>query len=153
MGAKKAAGSFIAGLLMTLILVIAVPMFVDTVVQKYIEDVVGDTTFLTLSSEFIVNLLVWLIIIGFIVLLGAGGILKRFGIFGIIGLIVAYWLLGDVTDAFIPLATQEMRVPVMGTAPVSSFILDTDTCRTVVQALTGGRDAIRYTGFGHRREM
>ena len=105
MGAKKAAGSFVAGLLMTLILVIAVPMFVDTVVQKYIEDVVGDTTFLTLSSEFIVNLLVWLIIIGFIVLLGAGGILKRFGIFGIIGLIVAYWLLGDVTDAFIPLAT------------------------------------------------
>ena len=70
---------------MTLILVIAVPMFVDTVVQKYIEDVVGDTTFLTLSSEFIVNLLVWLIIIGFIVLLGAGGILKRFGVFGIIG--------------------------------------------------------------------
>lgn len=105
MGAKKAAGSFVAGLLMTLILVIAVPMFVDTVVQRYIEDVVGDTTFLTLSSEFIVNLLVWLIIIGFIVLLGAGGILKRFGIFGIIGLIVAYWLLGNVTDAFIPLAT------------------------------------------------
>ena len=105
MGAKKAAGSFIAGLLMTLILVIAVPMFVDTVVQKYIEDVVGDTTFLTLSSEFIVNLLVWLIIIGFIVLLGAGGILKRFGVFGIIGLVVAYWLLGDVTDAFVPLAT------------------------------------------------
>ena len=105
MGAKKAAGSFIAGLLMTLILVIAVPMFVDTVVQKYIEDVVGDTTFLTLSSEFIVNLLVWLIIIGFIVLLGAGGILNRFGVFGIIGLVVAYWLLGDVTDAFIPLAT------------------------------------------------
>ena len=105
MGAKKAAGSFVAGLLMTLILVIAVPMFVDTVVQRYIEDVVGDTTFLTLSSEFIVNLLVWLIIIGFIVLLGAGGILKRFGIFGIVGLIVAYWLLGDVTDAFIPLAT------------------------------------------------
>ena len=105
MGAKKAAGSFVAGLLMTLILVIAVPMFVDTVVQKYIEDVVGDTTFLTMSSEFIVNLLVWLIIIGFIVLLGAGGILKRFGIFGIIGLVVAYWLLGDVTDAFIPLAT------------------------------------------------
>lgn len=105
MGAKKAAGSFISGLLMTLILVIAVPMFVDTVVQKYIEDVVGDTTFLTLSSEFIVNLLVWLIIIGFIVLLGAGGILKRFGVFGIIGLVVAYWLLGDVTDAFIPLAT------------------------------------------------
>lgn len=90
---------------MTLILVIAVPMFVDTVVQKYIEDVVGNTTFLTLSSEFIVNLLVWLIIIGFIVLLGAGGILKRFGVFGIIGLVVAYWLLGDVTDAFIPLAT------------------------------------------------
>ena len=40
-----------------------------------------------------------------VVLLGAGGILKRFGIFGVVGLVVAYWILGDVTDAFIPLAT------------------------------------------------
>ena len=105
MGAKKALGSFVAGLAMTLILVVAVPLFVDSVVQRYIEDVVGDTTFFTLSSDFIVNLLVWAVILGFFVLLGAGGVLKRFGVFGIIGLVVAYWILGDVTDAFIPLAT------------------------------------------------
>lgn len=105
MGAKKALGSFVAGLVMTLILVVAVPLFVDSVVQRYIEDVVEDTTFFTLSSDFIVNLLVWAVILGFFVLLGAGGVLKRFGVFGIIGLVVAYWILGDVTDAFIPLAT------------------------------------------------
>ena len=81
MKAKKAGLSFLGGLLMTLFLVIAVPIIVDSYVQRYITDVVGDTTFLTLSSDVIVNLLVWAIVIGFVVLLGAGGILKRFGIF------------------------------------------------------------------------
>ena len=105
MKAKKAGLSFLGGLLMTLFLVIAVPIIVDSYVQRYITDVVGDTTFLTLSSDVIVNLLVWTIVIGFVVLLGAGGVLKRCGIFGVVGLVVAYWILGDVTDAFIPLAT------------------------------------------------
>lgn len=76
MKAKKAGLSFLGGLLMTLFLVIAVPIIVDSYVQRYITDVVGDTTFLTLSSDVIVNLLVWTIVIGFVVLLGAGGILK-----------------------------------------------------------------------------
>lgn len=105
MGVKKTAGSFFGGLLMTLVLVVLVPMLVDRYVQRYIADLVGEATFLTLSSEVIVNILVWLIILGFILILGAGGILKRFGWVGIVGLVVAYWALGDVTDAFIPLAT------------------------------------------------
>ena len=105
MGAKDALVSFAGGLVMTLVLVTVVPVIVDTVVERYVSEFVGDSSFLMLSSDVIVNLLTWLIIIGFMLLLGAGGILKKFGIFGIVGLVVAYWLLGDVTDAFIPLAT------------------------------------------------
>ncbi len=71
----------------------------------YIEDIIGDASFLSLSSEVMVNLLVWMVVIELILLLGAGGILKRFGVIGIIGLIVAYWILGDVTDAIIPIVT------------------------------------------------
>ena len=96
MGAKKTAGSFFGGLLMTLVLVVLVPMLVDRYVQRYIADLVGEATFLTLSSEVIVNILVWLIILGFILILGAGGILKRFGWVGIVGLVVAYWALAIV---------------------------------------------------------
>ncbi len=105
MGAKEALVSFAGGLIMTLILVTVVPVVVDTVVLRYISEIVGDHSFLMLSSDVIVNLLVWIVIIGFMVILGSGGILKRFGIFGVIGLVAAYYLLGDVTDAFIPLAT------------------------------------------------
>ena len=88
-----------------IVLVVLVPVFVDQYATGYLEGLIGDRSFLMLSSDVIVNLLTWLIIIGFMLLLGAGGILKKFGIFGIVGLVVAYWLLGDVTDAFIPLAT------------------------------------------------
>lgn len=105
MGIKKGAESFIGGLVLTLVLVVIVPVVVNKYISGYIVGIVGDTTFLTLSSDVIVNILIWLIMIGFMVLLGAGGVLKRFGIVGIIGLIAAYWLLGDVRDAIIPLAT------------------------------------------------
>lgn len=105
MGAKEAAVSFAGGLVMTLILVTVVPVIVDTVVERHVSELVGDSSFLMLSSDVIVNLIVWIVIIGFMVLLGSGGILKRYGVFGVVGLIAAYWLLGDITDAFIPIAT------------------------------------------------
>lgn len=105
MGCRDATKSFLGGLVLTIVLVVLVPVFVDQYATGYLEGLIGDRSFLMLSSDVIVNLLTWLIIIGFMLLLGAGGILKKFGIFGIVGLVVAYWLLGDVTDAFIPLAT------------------------------------------------
>lgn len=105
MGIKNGVKSFIGGLVLTIVLVVIVPVLVNTYISKYIVDIVGDTTFLTLSSDVIVNILIWLIMIGFAVILGAGGVLRKFGVVGIIGLIVAYWLLGDVTNAIIPLVT------------------------------------------------
>ncbi len=105
MGVKSALKCFVLGLVFTLIMVVAVPIFVDSYATKYFEELIGDSSFLVFSSEVIVSLLTWMLIIGFMLLLGAGGILKKFGVFGILGLVVAYWLLGDVTDAFMPLAT------------------------------------------------
>lgn len=105
MGIKNGVKSFIGGLVLTIVLVVIVPVVVNKYISKYIVDIVGNTTFLTLSSDVIVNILIWLIMIGFVVLLGAGGVLRKFGVVGIIGLIAAYWLLGDVTDAIIPLTT------------------------------------------------
>ena len=79
MGVKSGIKSFIGGLVLTLILVVIVPVVVNKYISGYIVDIVGDTTFLTLSSDVIVNILIWLIMIGFMVLLGAGGVLKRLG--------------------------------------------------------------------------
>ncbi len=100
--ASEAAGSFAAGLVMTLVLVIVVPVVIDEYMRPVIEGAVGDSTFLTLSSSFIVMVLVWCVMFGFMALLGSGGIMRRFGIFGILGLVAAYYLLGDVTQAAVP---------------------------------------------------
>ncbi len=118
MEAKTAAISFVGGLVMTLVLVVLVPVFIDTYASKWISDVVGDNQFLFLSSDIIITLLVWLVIIAFMVVLGAGGILKKFGIFGIVGLIVAYWLLGDVTDAIVPLVTLAIILVILKTIQI-----------------------------------
>ena len=66
-----------------------VPVLVNDYATGYFEELIGDRTFLMLSSDVIVNILVWVLVIGFMLVLGAGGILKRFGIVGILGLIVA----------------------------------------------------------------
>ncbi len=105
MGAKDAVKSFLGGLVLTLVLVVVVPVLVNNYAAGYFEELIGDRTFLILSSDVIVNILVWVLVIGFMLVLGAGGILKRFGIVGILGLVVAYWALGDITDAVVPLAT------------------------------------------------
>ena len=89
MGCRDAAKSFLGGLVLTIVLVVLVPVFVDQYATGYLEGLIGDRSFLMLSSDVIVNLLTWLIIIGFMLLLGAGGILKKFGIFGIVGLVVS----------------------------------------------------------------
>ncbi|MDO5861607.1 MAG: hypothetical protein Q4Q58_02245 [Thermoplasmata archaeon] len=103
MGAKRAVGSFIAGIIMTIVLVVIVPILVDQYITGYIQDIVGDTSVMFLTSDVIVTILVWAVILGFMILLGAGGILRSCGVFGILGLIVAYYIMGDVTDALLPL--------------------------------------------------
>ena len=82
--------SFAGGLLMTLVLVVLVPIVCNEYISPMVSEMVGDSRLLMLSSDMIVNLLMWLIIIGFMVLLGGTMIMRKCGIFGVIGLIVAY---------------------------------------------------------------
>lgn len=118
MGAKDAVKSFLGGLALTLVLVVVVPVLVNDYATGYFEELIGDRTFLMLSSDVIVNILVWILVIGFMLVLGAGGILKRFGIIGILGLIVAYWALGDITDAVVPLATLAIVLVIAKTVEI-----------------------------------
>jgi uncharacterized membrane protein len=95
--------SFMGGVVMTLILALIVPVISSVYISPIITDLVGDNSFLMLSSDIIANLLMWLILIGFMVLLGGTMVLRLCGVFGIVGMIFAYWLLGDVRDAIIPI--------------------------------------------------
>ena len=110
--------SFAGGLLMTLVLVVLVPIVCNEYISPMVSEMVGDSRLLMLSSDMIVNLLMWLIIIGFMVLLGGTMIMRKCGIFGVIGLIVAYWLLGDVTDALIPLLMLVLSMIILKTIEI-----------------------------------
>ena len=100
MGALK---SFVAGLVFTLLLVVVVPIVIDNYVMGYITEIVGDTGFFFITSDILVTILVYAVILLMMLVLGAGGILKKFGVFGLVGLVFAYWLMGDVRDALLPL--------------------------------------------------
>ena len=110
--------SFAGGLLMTMVLVVLVPIICNQYISPAIVDTVGGSNFLMISSEMLVNLIMWAIILGFMVLLGGTMILKKCGMFGVLGLIVAYWLLGDVTDALIPLLMLALSVIIMKTIKI-----------------------------------
>ncbi len=110
--------SFAGGLLMTMVLVVLVPIVCNQFISPVIVDTVGNSEFLMLSSEAIVNLLMWAVILGFMLLLGGSMILKRCGIFGVLGLIAAYWLLGDVSDALIPILMLILSVIILKTVQI-----------------------------------
>lgn len=118
--------SFAGGLLMTLVLVVLVPIVCNEYISPMVSEMVGDSRLLMLSSDMIVNLLMWLIIIGFMVLLGGTMIMRKCGIFGVIGLIVAYWLLGDVTDALIPLLMLVLSMIILKTIEIKRRKKGTD---------------------------
>ena len=65
---------------MTLVLVVLVPIVCNQYISPAIVDAVGDNHILMLSSEMIVNLLMWAVILGFMLLLGGSMILKKCGI-------------------------------------------------------------------------
>lgn len=115
MGAVK---SFVGGLIMTMVLVVLVPIVCNEYILPAVVDTIGDNGFLMLSSDVIVNLLMWLVIFGFMAVLGGTMVLRRCGIFGVLGLLVAYWLLGSIEDALIPILMLILSVIIMKTIQI-----------------------------------
>lgn len=100
--AGHAAVSFVGGLIFTLIFIVAVPVICDAIIQPRVEEIVGDTAFMWFSSSLIVTLIMLLVLVLFSLLLGGSAILKRFGWIGVIALIAAYYLMGNIEGAIIP---------------------------------------------------
>jgi len=94
---------FFGGIIMTFLLVFAVPYFTENYITPYIIEAVGDNTLLFISSQTLIQMLIFLVMILFMILLGGGAVMRWCGIFGVLGMVVAYYLMGDVTRAIIPL--------------------------------------------------
>jgi len=102
---KEMIKAFIGGILFTLILVIVVPVITTNYIQPIIEDYVGDRGIGIISSSMIISVLLFLVTIIFSLLFGGGAILRNYGVIGVLGLIFAYWLLGNIYGSIMPVAT------------------------------------------------
>ena len=96
--------SFAGGLICTLLLVVAVPIISNIIIQPIVVDLIGDTAIASLSSGTLVTIVMFIVWVIFSMVFGGSAIFKRFGIIGVIALIVAYYLLGRLMDAVIPVA-------------------------------------------------
>ncbi|MCL1979070.1 MAG: hypothetical protein FWG60_02800 [Methanomassiliicoccaceae archaeon] len=103
---KNPLTSLVGGLLMTILLVVIVPVVISFFIEPIVVDMIGDTdlnlAFIQLTSGAIGAIVMFIILVLFMLLLGGGAILRRFGIIGIAGLIIAYVLLGQTWGWVIP---------------------------------------------------
>ena len=97
--------AFIGGMIFTLILVIVVPVITTNYIQPVIEEQVGSRSISIISSSMMISIILFLVTIIFSLLFGGGAILRNFGVIGVLGLIFAYWLLGNIYGCIIPVAT------------------------------------------------
>ncbi|MCL1984103.1 MAG: hypothetical protein FWG58_01735 [Methanomassiliicoccaceae archaeon] len=95
--------SFLGGLIFTILLVVVVPMLIAYFIGPIVNDALEDVTLGPLTPSTLITAVSLLILILFLLLLGGGKIFKKYGLLGIVGLIVAYWLLGNIWDAVLPI--------------------------------------------------
>ncbi|MBR6213230.1 MAG: hypothetical protein IKQ67_01100 [Candidatus Methanomethylophilaceae archaeon] len=91
---------------MTILFVVVVPYITELYIIPFITEAVGDNTFMSIGSQTLIQILIYLVFILFTLMLGGGAILRWFGVFGVLGMIAAYYLLGDVTRAIIPVLSM-----------------------------------------------
>jgi len=121
---KKSVGASLAGgLLMTIVLVIIVPLIIGYFIAPIVETMIGDASVGGLAAGTITAIILFIILVLFMLLLGGGRILKKFGIIGIAGLILAYILMGYFLD---PVYYLGWVIPVIIVALLAgvSFIKD-----------------------------
>ena len=102
---KEMAKAFIGGTIFTIILVVVIPIITTAVIQPFIEDEANQFNFVVVSSSAVSAVVMLLVTILFSLLFGGGAILRNYGVIGVLGMIFAYWLLGNIYGAVIPVLT------------------------------------------------
>lgn len=101
---RNIATSFLGGLICTLLLVVVVPVVSDLYIRPVVEEFVQNSAIVWISSSLLVTLIMLAVLIIFTMALGGGAILRRYGVVGVIALIAAYWLIGNLRGAVLPVA-------------------------------------------------
>jgi hypothetical protein len=96
--------SFLGGMIFTIVLVVVIPVLTAIFIAPEVDKYLGEVSFWEVTSETVVTAIMLLILILFLLLLGGGKIFKKYGVIGVIGLIAAYWWLGNIYNAILPVA-------------------------------------------------
>ncbi len=102
---KEMAKAFIGGTIFTIILVVVIPIITTALIQPFIDDEVNQINYVIVSSSVVSAVVMLLVTILFTLLFGGGAILRNYGVVGVLGMIFAYWLLGNIYGAVIPVLT------------------------------------------------
>ena len=102
---KEMAKAFIGGTIFTIILVIVIPIITTAFIQPFVDSEVNQFNYVVVSSSVVSAFVMLLVTILFSLLLGGGAILRNYGVIGVFGMIFAYWLLGNIYGAVIPVLT------------------------------------------------
>ena len=100
--------ALIGGIIFTMILVIVVPVVVYTLIEPHltpiIEESMGDAAYLGwFTSSLVAAIVMFVILLVFMLIFGGGAILKKFGLIGVVGLVVAFYLLDNIEGAVMPI--------------------------------------------------
>ena len=91
--------SLLGGIIMTVLLVVVVPVIISYFIEPVIMDMIGDSSldlaFIQLTSGALGAIVMLIVLVLFMLLMGGGAILRKFGVIGIAGLILAYVFLLD----------------------------------------------------------
>ncbi len=102
---KEMAKAFIGGAIFTIILVIVIPVITTAIIQPFVDEGVHHIDYVVVSASVVSAVVMLLVTILFSLLFGGGAILRSYGIIGVFGMIFAYWLLGNIYGAVIPVLT------------------------------------------------
>lgn len=102
---KEMAKAFIGGAIFTIILVIVIPVITTAFIQPFVDEGVHHFDYIVVSASVVSAVVMLLVTILFSLLFGGGAILRNYGVIGILGMIFAYWLLGNIYGAVIPVLT------------------------------------------------
>ena len=102
---KEMAKGFIGGTIFTIILVVVIPVITTALIQPFIDEEINQINYVIVSSSVVSTVVMLLITILFSLLFGGGAILRNYGVIGVLGMIFAYWLLGTIYGAVIPVLT------------------------------------------------
>ena len=102
---KEMAKAFIGGAIFTIILVIVIPVITTAFIQPFVDEGVHHFDYIVVSASVVSAVVMLLVTILFSLLFGGGAILRSYGIIGVFGMIFAYWLLGNIYGAVIPVLT------------------------------------------------